>query len=123
MTIEHMSTDKVYAVSTHPGIAWYFTGPELEIREEDCWWFDEDDGLWREDEEPEPVPTGRATMVMVGDDRKFQIDPDDCTELDEDAYCPGCGQIGCGAHDIPLSEALAAYGYDPDGDIASMDFD
>jgi hypothetical protein len=121
MTIEQMSTDKVYAVSTHPGIAWRFDGPRLETSwEYICEERDESGECWYEEDLTE---TGDANMHMIGDDRLFVIDPEDCTELDDSAYCPGCGQIGCGAHAIPLSEALAAYGYDPDGDIESMDFD
>lgn len=34
--------------------------------------------------------------VMVGDDREEEFDQDDLTLLDEDGYCPGCGQTGCG---------------------------
>jgi len=35
---------------------------------------------------------------MVGDDREFSVDPEDVTEIPENAYCPECGQIGCKAY-------------------------
>lgn len=34
-------------------------------------------------------------VVMIGDDRVFEVDRDDCTPLDESEYCGVCGQIGC----------------------------
>lgn len=39
---------------------------------------------------------GQRTCHMVGDDREFTFDVDDLTPLDEDEFCSGCGQIGCG---------------------------
>lgn len=39
---------------------------------------------------------GRVLVVMVGDDRKHEVDVEDLTPLAEDAYCGSCGQIGCG---------------------------
>lgn len=48
------------------------------------------------DEEPEPVETGRALVVMVGDDHVYAVDPDDMTPIAEEDYCHACGQIGCG---------------------------
>ena len=38
---------------------------------------------------------GRVIVVMVGDDRKHEVDTEDLTKIDEDAYCHSCGQIGC----------------------------
>ena len=35
-------------------------------------------------------------VVMVGDDYKHHVDMDDVHEIDDDDYCSGCGQIGCG---------------------------
>ena len=37
-----------------------------------------------------------VVVVMIGDDYKWHVSPDDVHELDDDAYCGGCGQIGCG---------------------------
>lgn len=38
---------------------------------------------------------GKWKMVMVGDDRVFHEDPDDCTKLKNSEFCYECGQIGC----------------------------
>ena len=46
------------------------------------------------DEEPEDVPTGRAIVVMVGDDHKHVVDFEDLSPVDEDDVCT-CGQLGC----------------------------
>ena len=35
-------------------------------------------------------------VVMVGDDKEHIVDPDELIKIDDDAYCSGCGQIGCG---------------------------
>ena len=42
------------------------------------------------------VRTGAVLAVMVGDDFRHSVDPDDLTPIPDDAYCDGCGQIGCG---------------------------
>lgn len=43
-------------------------------------------------------PTGRILAHMIGDDRTFTFEPDELTPIGEDDYCPGCGQVGCGAY-------------------------
>lgn len=51
------------------------------------------------DEEPEfEDDETRVHAHMVGDDRDHIIDVDDLTPLDDDDYCPGCGQIGCACY-------------------------
>lgn len=40
--------------------------------------------------------TNDAWVRMVGDDRDFTVDLDDLQPLNEDEFCGGCGQIGCG---------------------------
>ncbi len=42
------------------------------------------------------IPTGMLEMHMIGDDRTFIVDPDDCEPIDG-PVC-SCGQIGCGWH-------------------------
>jgi len=42
--------------------------------------------------------TGRIVVVMVGDDRKHIVDPDDVIPLNDLDYCASCGQVGC-THD------------------------
>lgn len=65
------------------GIAWRFAGAETKP---------DADTEWTGIEEP----TGMVTMVMVGDDREFSIDPDDVGTLEEGEFCRECGQVGCG---------------------------
>ena len=43
-----------------------------------------------------PFDTDRAVIRMVGDDRDFEVDVSDVEPIDEDEFCGGCGQIGCG---------------------------
>jgi hypothetical protein len=37
-----------------------------------------------------------AFFHMVGDDRLYEIEIEDIEILDDDEFCGGCGQIGCG---------------------------
>lgn len=39
-----------------------------------------------------------VSIVMVGDDRRQQVDRDEVTPIEREAYCGECGQIGC-SHD------------------------
>lgn len=64
------------------GIAWYVLGWETEPTEETEWSGYEE-------------RTGKVLCVMVGDDEKHWIDPDDLTPLEREDYCGVCGQIGC----------------------------
>lgn len=49
--------------------------------------------------------TGRVIAVMVGDDRRHSLDPEDFTMIDDLDYCAECGQIGC-THDGREREAV-----------------
>ena len=62
---------------------------------------------WGPDDEPVTVPhwhydvelTERLDLVvahMVGDDAELTLDVSELVKIDEDGYCGGCGQIGCG---------------------------
>jgi len=77
-----IDTDLKYSVKGWKGIAFYCRGPEMESDEDTEW-----TGIENE--------TGNVVMVMVGDDRKHSIDPDDLVVIDEEEYCSCCGQIGC----------------------------
>ena len=46
--------------------------------------------------EPDYERTGSLVCVMIGDDRPFTYEPEDLTAIDDNEYCAGCGQIGCG---------------------------
>jgi len=74
-----------YAVKGWGGIAWYVLGWETQPDEDTEWTGYE-------------VRTGRVVAVMVGDDSKFAIDPEDIEPLEREAYCGVCGQVGC-CHD------------------------
>jgi len=52
---------------------------------------DTDEGEWVDD-----IDSGRVLVVMVGDDHKHTVDVSDLTKINEDDFCDGCGQIGCG---------------------------
>lgn len=85
MTVDEILTaDSRFRVSGWGGIAFYAHSAETEADE---------DTIWSGIEEP----TGRVLMVMVGDDRRIPIDPEDVIPLDEADYCSQCGQIGCQA--------------------------
>lgn len=86
-----ISAETRYRVDGHGGIAFEFAGWETRPDE---------DTIWTGIEEP----TGMALMVMVGDDRVHVIDPDDLHPLADEDYCPGCGQIGCGAYGASPTE-------------------
>jgi hypothetical protein len=90
-----LDPNKHYTVAGYEGIAFYYVGDEMETYWE--YYGDEnEDGDTDYYEEECEAPTGMVLMVMVGDDRKHSIDPEDVTELPEDAFCRSCGQIGCG---------------------------
>jgi len=69
----------------YAGIACYVLGWETEPDEDTEWSGYE-------------VRTGRLVAVMVGDDHRFLIDPEDVQPLARAEYCGVCGQIGC-THD------------------------
>ena len=49
---------------------------------------------------PDPCPDGHddcVVVVMIGDDYRWHVPPEDVVTIDDDAYCGGCGQIGCTA--------------------------
>jgi hypothetical protein len=74
-----------YGVAGHPGIAFHLLGPET-VPDGDTEWT----GM--------EVETGRVIVVMVGDDRRIPVDPEDVTPIADEDYCSGCGQIGCNAY-------------------------
>lgn len=50
-----------------------------------------------EDQEPELMSDeSRIVVVMVGDDKRHIVAASDLIPLNEDEFCPECGQIGCG---------------------------
>lgn len=90
--------DARYSVAHMPGVAWRLIKyVPIEV-EEPYSYVDEDgetiyDSVFVEDINPNMV-----IAVMIGDDRKHEIDVDDLILIDEDDYCHECGQMGC-THD------------------------
>jgi len=90
---ERWPDDVVYRVRGFRGVACRVYGwqaePDVEVDDEtgaDYW-----DG-------ESMRSTGMVVVVMVGDDYRHIVDPEDCEPLPEDDYCAVCGQIGC-THD------------------------
>jgi hypothetical protein len=97
-----------YAVAGYRGVAFYLLGYATEWTEE-TWTLDcmTDGHVYPDDHdetcylygEPEEVERGdMVRAVMVGDDRVHVVDVADLTEIGEEDYCPGCGQVGCKAY-------------------------
>lgn len=98
--------DANYSVEGYGGIAWWAMRyaqtwePDMVLMEgpdedgEIVGWEEPDpngDGEWVDDRE-------RIVLVMVGDDREFEFEPEELTKINDEDYCHVCGQIGCG-HD------------------------
>lgn len=69
----------VYRNLDLPGVAWVIDRPCV---------YEDEDGCEQE--------TGMVIAHMVGDDRPHMVDPEDLVPIEDEDYCPGCGQIGCG---------------------------
>ena len=82
---ETFSADAYTVDGWGQGVAFYVRGWELEADEDTEW-----SGIKNR--------TGQVVVTMVGDDRKFAVDPDDVHPINEDDYCHECGQVGC-CHD------------------------
>lgn len=85
--------DARYSVAGYEGIAFYLRGYVEHVVESEV--YHEDADLY------EYVPMlvvddQNVIAVMVGDDREHIVDVDDLTKIDDEDYCSGCGQIGCG---------------------------
>lgn len=106
--------DAHYSVSGMEGIAFYlveYCENEREVAGVCCghtsadgpdFWLDEAIGEthycdgWCNPETEYELDTSMVVAVMVGDNRKHIVDVDDLTLIDEEDFCYGCGQIGCG---------------------------
>lgn len=71
-----------YQVAQYPGVAFYVLGWETEPDEDTEWSGYE-------------ARTGRVLAVMVGDDHRHALDPEDISPLARSKFCASCGQIGC----------------------------
>jgi len=100
MEIYDMDSFKGKTYSDGRGIALAIVGRDTEEETEFLVYCDElDCGHYYDycfEETTSIVFTGKLIAVMIGDDRKFLVDFQDLTEIDEEEFCYGCGQIGCG---------------------------
>jgi len=83
------------------GVAFRLLGWEPRWEPNTALMIDEDGQEYEQETgESEWVPNvgGRVVAVMVGDDRRHLVDPDDLIPLDRRDYCGECGQVGC-THD------------------------
>ena len=96
MRLADINTDNRYKVEGYGGVAFYFAGQQNETKQVVEWYEDDPDCTWLVD--TEEVATGMVYMIMVGDDYKHVIDPEDVAIIDPESYCHVCGQIGC-THD------------------------
>jgi|SRR4051812_44655884 hypothetical protein len=71
-----------YRVRGYDGVAFYVLGWETQPDEDTDW-----SGYEQR--------TGRVLAVMIGDDERRPVDPDDLAPLKGSEYCRSCGQIGC----------------------------
>ena len=89
--------DAHYQIDGWRGIAFYLMGYAQRQEPIMCYSLD-DDGQEIEIEsgEFEAVDdVDNVIAVMVGDNRQHTVSVDDIHEIDEEAFCRECGQIGC----------------------------
>jgi len=82
--MDTIDLEAYYTVAGYGGIAWYLLGPVM-VRDKDYEWT----GIEYEDED-------KVRAVMVGDDKVHEVEKSELKLLDEDDFCHGCGQVGCG---------------------------
>lgn len=69
--VSELDTSCAYKVDGSEGIAWTIIGP---------------------------AGGDNVRLRMIGDDQTFTFDVEDLQRIDEEDYCPECGQIGCKAY-------------------------
>ena len=94
--MEDLDFDARYSVKHMPGIAFYLVGYVTEWQEYVVDVYDDYDDVFILTDFEEVEDRNRVIAIMVGDDYKHIVDVDDLTKIDDDDYCSGCGQIGCG---------------------------
>lgn len=82
---ERWPDDAFYRVKGSNDFAWRVYGWHVEPDEDTEWTGYE-------------VRTGNVVAVIVGDDYRHVIDPEDLEPIEREEFCGVCGQIGCG-HD------------------------
>ena len=104
MTHDDLDTDKAYSHPNWSGVALRYDSP-VQKWVPDTYFVDDPDDPFETIEVVDEYGEGKwvddldSPMVqvhMIGDDQNIIVDADGLTVLDEDDYCGGCGQIGCG---------------------------
>lgn len=92
-----------YVRAGMPGVAYRIVGPAQDdlpgneiivCDDEDCDHMTSDLCWAYIDPETEDSETD-VIVVMVGDDHKERVPVEELAPLPDDAYCRGCGQVGC----------------------------
>jgi hypothetical protein len=66
------------------------------VKDDDDIFYLNDDDDWEEVDYNSDNEITSAFFHMVGDDTDYLIEIEDIEILDDDEFCGGCGQIGCG---------------------------
>jgi hypothetical protein len=103
-----LDTTVAYTVEGYGGVAFRVLGPEIVTAEPEPFVVctgthcahdgDEAEGCWAWPEEPDTFESEVwVEAVMIGDDVVHHVERTSLTVIDDDAYCGGCGQVGCTA--------------------------
>lgn len=102
MRPDQLNDDATYSHPRFRGVALRYVGPAKKWEPMQYYAEDPDgnevlvDDVYGEGEWVDDLESNMARVIMVGDDRIHEVDADELTELADDEYCSGCGQIGCG---------------------------
>lgn len=94
-------TGQFVKIRQFSGIACYVRGPVKVFSPGMCYAVDRDTGEEFETESDDPddgewiADESQLRVVMVGDDREWIVDADECTPIEENEFCGECGQMGC----------------------------
>jgi hypothetical protein len=91
--------DAHYRVAGWPAVAFVLLGWSGEWEPTMCLCTDDEGHEWEEpsdDGEGEWIADySTVVAVMVGDDRRHDVDVSDLELISEDGFCRDCGQVGC----------------------------
>lgn len=96
--METINPGSFVRVKNYPPIAWLVIG-KTRIKAARSYNFNDDDWDWATIESDD-----KYTCVMVGDDRKFEIDCEDIIIINDDEFCRSCGDLNCNWHKYTDSE-------------------
>lgn len=96
-TIDTEDDDTRYERDGWEGVAWVVDGPAWDNAPVLTLVLDEDGDEYEceTDEYEEVERAGWVLCHMVGDDTRYEVEVSDLRPIADDAYCAGCGQIGC----------------------------